>query len=215
MLVTNPALLMTSLVILIFFTHPWHNSSSANASFFSIGRGFFLAVVREKTIGVVLLLLTLLDKDSGWSEVPDLLALDVWEVGDGEAGDGEAGAGEAGAGEAGAEAVVGDGECISVSNGCLRLIFLDRREGISISEVLLRPIFLETEAEISVSMAFLRLIFLDNDEGVGVVLRLALLEKLLGVGVLHLLLEVLERLRRKKLSSILRWLSKPPTGVVG
>lgn len=100
--------------------------------------------------------------------------------------------------------MVGDGECISVSNGCLRLIFLDRREGISISEVLLRPIFLETEAEISVSMAFLRLIFLDNDEGVGVVLRLALLEKLLGVGVLHLLLEVLERLRRKKLSSILR-----------
>lgn len=109
---------------------------------------------------------------------------------------------------------VGDGKGISVSDGCPRLIFLDVREGMSISEVLLRPLFLEIEAEISVSEAFRRLIILDNDEDVGEVLRLAHLEKLIGVGVLDLLLVVLERLRReRKLSSTLR--SKLPTGVVG
>jgi hypothetical protein len=116
---------------------------------------------------------------------------------DGEAaGDGEAGVGEA-----------GNGEGISDSDGRLCLIFwlifllIFRFMEAAISAS--RFIFLDIEASISVSEGFLRLKFLDNE--FGVVLRLILLEKDLGVGVLHLLLlAFLERLRREsKLSSML------------
>lgn len=50
-----PASEITSLVILIFLSHPWHNSSRVHASFLSIGLGFFLAVVVdcENIIGVL------------------------------------------------------------------------------------------------------------------------------------------------------------------
>lgn len=55
---------MTSLVILIFLTHPKHKFSSVHSSFFSIGGGFLLTVDCdcENMIGVVDLRLMFLDK---------------------------------------------------------------------------------------------------------------------------------------------------------
>lgn len=53
---------MTSLVILIFLTHPCNNSSRVHSSFFTVGWGFFQAPDRENIIGVVLLLLAVFDK---------------------------------------------------------------------------------------------------------------------------------------------------------
>lgn len=60
---TNPSSVMMSLVILMFLTPPWHSSSNVHSSFFSTAGGFFGCVDWEKTIGVVLLLLTLLPTD--------------------------------------------------------------------------------------------------------------------------------------------------------
>lgn len=54
---------MMSLVILMFLTPPWQSSSNVHSSFFSTAGGFFGCVDWEKTIGVVLLLLTLFPID--------------------------------------------------------------------------------------------------------------------------------------------------------
>lgn len=62
---TYPSFEMTSLVILTFLTHPWQSSSSVHSSFFSIGWAFLRAVVCEKIIGVLLLMI--LDKETGGS----------------------------------------------------------------------------------------------------------------------------------------------------
>jgi len=58
---------MTSLVILIFFLHPKHKSSSVQCSFVSTSGGFLLDVVCENMIGVVDLWLRLLER-----EIPDI-----------------------------------------------------------------------------------------------------------------------------------------------
>lgn len=58
--------LITSLVTLIFLTHPKHNSSSENSSFFSTSGGFLLVVVCENMIGVVDLRLGLFERETGW-----------------------------------------------------------------------------------------------------------------------------------------------------
>lgn len=60
---TNPASVMTSLVIFIFLTQPLSNSSSVHGSFLRTGGGFFLSLDCEYKIGVVLLLLMFLDRE--------------------------------------------------------------------------------------------------------------------------------------------------------
>ena len=66
---------MTSLLILIFLTHPSNNSSRVHLSFFSTGGGFVSAVDRENMIGVVvLLLLIFLDREeAGFSVSKELV----------------------------------------------------------------------------------------------------------------------------------------------
>ena len=144
-------------------------------------------------MGVVLLLLGVLVR--GVRSVSDVLLVRGDRAVDGEAaGESEAG-GELRGGDK------GDGEGKSDSDGyrllplfwllvlfklrlalllMFLLIFLDIEAAISAS----RLRFLVIEARISVSDGFLRLVIADDE----VVLRLTLLEKDLGVGVLHLLL---------------------------
>lgn len=72
---------ITSLVILIFLTHPRHNSSSVHSSFFSIGWGFVRAMDCEYIIGVVLLLrVPTLDKEGFSLGVLGLLVLIGLEI---------------------------------------------------------------------------------------------------------------------------------------
>lgn len=64
-LVTNPIFVTTSLVILIFFVHPKHNSSRVHSSFFSTAGGLISPFEFENMMGVVLLRLALLDREAG------------------------------------------------------------------------------------------------------------------------------------------------------
>lgn len=157
---------MASLVIIIFFTHPSHNSSNVHSNFFSIGGGFFSAVDCEYMIGVLLglLLLVFLESDptvelasekigpsfdSGTS-VFLLKFLDIGSFRNSE------------------------------SELLRRFSSLDNEVGV----VLRRLAFLDNDRGLGVGVVLRRLVFLDNDRrlGVGVLLlRLLLLENVLDM----------------------------------
>lgn len=174
--VTNP-LTMASLVIIIFLTHPSHNSSNVHSNFFSIGGGFFNAVDCEYMIGVLLglLLLVFLESDPillfavelASEKIPpsfdsdtSVLLLKFLDIGS---------------------------LRNSKSELLLRFSSLDNEVGV----VLLRLAFLDNDRGLGVVLR--RLVFLDNDRGLGV-----------GVLLLRLLLlEIVLDMFAKKLSSTL------------
>lgn len=144
---------MTSLVILIFLTHPEYKFSSVHSSFFSIGGGFLLTVDCENMIGVVDLRLMFLDKEASGISSPEDLALLEPIVGE--------------AAESGLQA----SETL-----CLALLgFLDKESAVLGVSVVVEPLLLlmllSTEAEaLSLSEAEVELSLLDK--GLGVLLRL-------------------------------------------
>ena len=69
---------MTSLVTLIFLTHPKHKSSRVHSSFFSIGWGVLLTVDCENMIGVVALRLIFRDREAPGTSVSGELHLLVF-----------------------------------------------------------------------------------------------------------------------------------------
>lgn len=165
---------MTSLLILIFLTHPSNNSSRVHLSFFSIGGGFLSPVDCEYMIGVLLLLLLVfLDREgtglTGFSVSGDLMSLNK-------------------------EASVSEllllllllNRLLSVSDGLPLLISLDSI-GKSDSDVLLLLILLDSGVEYLLVLGVLVFV---TERGLGVLLLLLLV-----------LLEKREALRVKKPSS--------------
>lgn len=165
---------MTSLLILIFLTHPSNNSSRVHLSFFSIGGGFLSPVDCEYMIGVLLLLLLVfLDREgtglTGFSVSGDLMSLNK-------------------------EASVSEllllllllNRLLSVSDGLPLLISLDSI-GKSDSDVLLLLILLDSGVEYLLVLGILVFV---TERGLGVLLLLLLV-----------LLEKREALRVKKPSS--------------
>lgn len=170
---TYPGCLIASLVTLIFLTHPKHNSSSVQCSFFSTSGGFLLTVVCENMIGVVDLRLRLLDRETEGicCSVSVELLVPTSLVGDSPRLD--------------------ISEDISGSEMSNLLLFLDR--DLEAEEELLLLMILLRDVE-AISVALFRLELLDREVGV-VHLLLACLDRglVLGVGVLDLLLAALDR----------------------
>lgn len=179
---------MTSLVIMIFLTHPSDNSSSVQLSFFSTAGGFRRAVDCENMIGVGDLRLTSFNREASVSdELLLLLVLFDWEPSASDKIGVLVSEGKKGKGISVSELLLLLIRLDSVVVLCRHELFVQERglAGVGVL-LLLLPFLVKKEPGNGISVSELLLLPRSLDSGV-VLRRLALCGREPGLGVLPLL----------------------------